>query len=360
MIVYFFIFGVFSFLGLLLGHPYFSNTKSVFSLEKNIYLFLCCLLILFAGFRNEVGGDWFAYKAQFEGITDFRSVSLSIFTKPLLSTVGAFVKFFDGDINWFFFILSLFSLGPYLWICSLTPNPFFAVAASFFWVVVILQFGFTAQGVAFSFLIVCFYFIVKNRIMMASCFFLGAVGVHFSSLLFAPILAVKFLRKLWVIVFGVPLLLIGSIWFAQTVGFDYVFNLASAYMQMHVGEGSNFRSVISMISAILFARWAIQFRSSVGEDAYRLFISLIILFVMVIGLGVVLGGVLFDRLQLYFLGGWLLLGGSIHSTVYFGLRGYHTDMVVVLFLSSAIIGAWFLFADHSYLWLPYRSTLFGN
>lgn len=355
MAIYLFIFTSLTAFGIFCNFRSGQGKVDSFFRRKDFYLCVCFFILMFAGLRNEIGGDWFAYKSTFDGLNYFTDLGFNIFLKPLFYFIFVLIKKIGGDIHWVIFTLSVLSLGPYFWICSRLPNPFFALSGSFFWVVVILQIGFTAQGLAFGLLIPFFFHLNKGRIILASFFMASACLIHFSALLFAPILVVKMLRNFWFFVFIVAFLVLCVLAFYISGSFGYFYNLVVAYLQMGAGGGLMIRSILSMLTAVLFLRLALRYRTLIGEPAYKLSLSLIVIFVFVIGFGVVIGGSLFDRFQLYFLAGWFLLGGCIDRRLYANSLSYQIDVIGFIFLSFLTLVTWLQFADHAYLWVPYTS-----
>jgi hypothetical protein len=154
--------------------------------SKWFELFVFTLLIFFAGFRYNVGGDWENYISQFKGFSTFGFPSVAIFTSsdPFYITINVLSYKFGGNlIGVNFFCSAVFFISYYSYLKKY-ENTLFGIIVSFLFIIVILSLGFTRQCLAMGFMLLFLESSYKKNYYGQVIFIFFALASHKSSLIF--------------------------------------------------------------------------------------------------------------------------------------------------------------------------------
>ena len=163
--------------------------------KRNLmYIFLCIVLIIFAGTRFETGSDWRAYTSTFKDVGTinqlfdgrFRLDSMRMEQGYIL--VNSIIKTLGGSINEVFFIMSVATIGIIFVSCKkYTPYYFIAILLYLRYGYPQTNFMFVRQGICIAlFLYAIKYIHGKNFLKYCVCITI-CVFFHKSSLILYPI-----------------------------------------------------------------------------------------------------------------------------------------------------------------------------
>ena len=114
-------------------------------LQRIEWLFYWSIIVLFVGWRHEVGGDWFAYKDSVNDTIDY-PIQYSLLVDPaynLLNWIGGNI---GGGVYFVNMICAVaFSIGL-LAFCKSLPRPELALLVSIPYLVIVVSMGYTRQA----------------------------------------------------------------------------------------------------------------------------------------------------------------------------------------------------------------------
>ena len=348
-------------------------------LSKWFELFIFILLILFAGFRYNVGGDWQNYITQFKGFSTFGFPSVAIFTSsdPLYITLNVLSYKFGWDlIGVNFFCSAIFFISYYIYLRKY-DNILLGIITSFLFIIVILSLGFTRQCLAIGFILLFLESCYKKNYYGQAIFIVLALSSHKSSLIFFGFYAISIVanefenlisNKNKLLKYKYYLILILIIFLILTITilgrdierFIGVYFSFERGIHISVHQTRTSPGVIFKYPLILFfSFWYIMVRKNIKFfnkferyifDTFLLFSLSILPFIGLFSLFV-------DRAIIYcypFIS--IFLCKYINEVLE---KKYKFKFFLLSSLTSFIIlFIWLHFANHAHHWIPYRNYLF--
>ncbi|MCC6274529.1 MAG: EpsG family protein [Leptospiraceae bacterium] len=356
-----------------------SPWKADVILKKFIWIFFAFGLILFIGFRNEIGGDWLAYV---DGYPDFRTASVDeafnlnsddlgysatrLFFGRLdhywndgrsLSIIGydGYARLIGRDI--FFtnlFCAAIFSIGL-LRFCNVLPFPWLGLVVSVPYLIIVVAMGYTRQAVSIGFIMWGMVDLLKYR------YFKFLIAIFFAILFHKPALILMaftifinkskkdFRRKIFAMAVISPAMILIFL-----VRFDHFYNnYYASPTNAGLSYGGGFRIAILLVSVVLFLffrkSWKKIFPDSNLWLAFCGF-SFILIFLFSSF------PVATDRVALYLYPFQLIVFGRLPMLIRDNLNRTLFVFGVILF-HATILFTWLIFAVHSEWWLPYQNYL---
>ena len=309
------------------------------------------LLVLFIGFRHEVGPDWGQY-LDLVNLASYESLNQAA-TKgePAYSL-----------LNW---LAARFGLGPYfvntvcaalfawgvLKFCKAQPRPWLALVVAVPYLVTVVATGYTRQGVAIGLVMLGLVELSKHKILGFVVFVTLAAMFHKSSVIMLPIAVLaanrnRFLATLWLgIVCSVFLVLILQ---------EYFDGLLNNYIEEGMNSaGASTRVAMNAAPAVLFLLFRKRFIMPKADRIFWTWMSFIALAFVGL-LAVSPSSTAVDRIALF----WIPLQLFVLSRLPDAMCRHngHTFIWVcaVVSYSASVMLVWFLFAIHAKYWIPYQ------
>ena len=144
-----------------------------------------CLAIFLAGFRDMIGGyDVYIYAEVYESILEGENYNGGF--EPFFVFYFKLLNFINGDRHFMFFITSLIILGSYFYFLKKLSVWFYFSIFIFFCKFYLMFFVYLRQGLAISFVLFSFYFLLKEKKLKAVILTITAILFHKSALIFLP------------------------------------------------------------------------------------------------------------------------------------------------------------------------------
>jgi len=331
------------------------------------FIIFSFVIVVFVGFRYEVGGDWPNYLAKYTHALD--GGFSHIFSERSIGY--AFINWISVGLGWGIYgvntmCAAIFTVGLSTF-CWRQPLSWLAWVVSVPYLIIVVAMGYTAQSIAVGFVLLALCWLEKKRYLICIATLLFATLFHKSVIAILPIILVypiftfitktsnkKKLRK--TLVWAVPGIVVGAFLLLRYFGSD-VFNLVNYYIYrgQWVSGGAYYRLMLSLIPAILLLSYYREFRESFSTELHWVLFAIII--VAFVGLAS-LSTTMVDRLSIYLMPlqiyVWTRLplvfeNRSVKSLMIFGIVAYH----------ALVLGLWLNYAHHSYSWVPYSSALFN-
>lgn len=323
--------------------------------------FLHFLLIIFIGFRFEIGGDWGNYLEIYSYIdlqdiisahikTDIGYNLLLLITKKLnlgiygINTICGFIVILSVHL-----ICSLNK--KYYWICFLILLPYY---------ILVVSTGYTRQSVSIAFSLIGIYYLLsrkkryyQNYLYFSFFVFLGIL-FHKSAII-SFIFLIPFLNYL-IIIFSILFVII-NITFLMTLFIDELRRVIEQYIIVqYTSQGAILRSLV-LLPSLIFHYLLLKFNAySINER--RLFMTYSILVVLVMLLVFIKPLTIVDRFALYL----IPLSAILYAKFAYILKDTTNVLLyklLIVFFTFFLLFTWLNFSGHQSYWVPYKNVIFN-
>tara|TARA_B100001540_G_scaffold314888_1_gene340784 strand:+ start:269 stop:1309 length:1041 start_codon:yes stop_codon:yes gene_type:complete len=326
------------------------NYKIEKSLKDYLLFTLFIILLIFIGFRDEVGGDWDTYKGDFSSYIQYFDITTLSYKRDFGYELVSYVLYHLGfsiySLNLFcafIFVYALFALGKeynnYL-IILLIAFPFFIIIGAM---------GYIKQSTAFGFIILSFISLKKDFYLRFLIYSFLAIIFHKSSFPIAIILIISKFRFDFKSLF---ILFIISLFSYLILSVDKSRILSYFITDSYKSEGVYYRLFINLVAGAIF----IFFHKKLHFNSFeKKFISINIL-LTILGLYYASNySTIVDRFLIY--------SSLIQLLIYPKFINLNNNFSMKIFLGSSIfylliLIGWFTFSNFSLKWIPYNNLLF--
>lgn len=319
------------------------------AIQNVLYFKLFLILILFVGFRFEVGGDWKAYldwQKSVEGLSMYESILLP-------SPIYSFINFLSLNLGGIYFVnlccATLCILGLHAF-SKASENPKFVVISLLPFVIFILSMGFSRQALALSFIL-----LVYNR--NSYLFGLGAglaILSHMSIIIVIPIYYIyqRNTHLGQIILFGLTALILFTLLSHNL--FSYLkYYIAS---EVYQSTGAIFRllPILLLVTFFLFRQANLK-----NSNTTQLHHAIVLCFMPLLSLFVLLVvgyNTAVDRIFYYFLPIAAMYVSRSNTIFKFNLKVH--ARLCFLITNYSLFFIWTIVGSHAKYWLPYKNAIF--
>lgn len=313
---------------------------------------LIALLVLFVGYRHQVGGDWFNYFDQFVremgvGIADPIEIGDPgyVYLMRMVSIIG-------GDVHEVNLVAAIIFVLGLMVFCWSQPYPWLALAVAIPYIVVVMGMGYTRQAIALGLIMGGVVYLEKGRLAYYVVFVALAVLFHKTAVIMMP-LGIFLHKKGWMLR-GVAVCLAGlGLWEAFLVKSQGELwrNYVDANMQ---SQGAWIRVIMNALPAsILIIQWK-RWRICYPNARLWLWVSAAAIACLPL---VGYASTAVDRIALYLT--------PLQIVVYSRLpilwrRSFNPIYVMsaIILVYGGVLLVWLNYAVHAPYWVPYRNILF--
>lgn len=353
MIVYWFIFITSTFFTIF-------NRLSLFN-NNYFKLFFYFLLLIFIGFRFEIGGDWNAY------IVTFNEMNLDFIINynyrgdigyNLLQFLSKKLKLGIYGVNLFCALIFLIAINL---ICKLYKEYWLTFIILLPYLIFIVSTGYTRQSVSIAFATIGIYYLLadKNTYYQNYFYFLFFIfigSLFHKSIIIMMIFLIPFIN-IYLVLLG---FLILAVLFGHFVSFfeNEVRRVVEQYLYTsYFSKGVILRFII-LVPSILMYIFSLRYIHYTKNELkiFNIYVFLIIIFSFAV---VFYPLAIIDRFALYFLPISALIYSKftyIFKTKYIDYLIYKNVIIMYLFIQLYI---WFNFSVHKSYWVPYKNILFN-
>ena len=316
-------------------------------------LFFEFLLILFIGFRFQVGGDWYTY---LDGLEIFNKTSLQevLFLKYEIgfNFLSWITQELGANIYGINLVCATIFVSGLTKLCREQPYPWLAVIVAVPYLIIVVAMGYTRQATAIGFLMYGFGYITQGRVIPYLVIVFFAASFHKTSIVFLALPLFKpgagYLR-----------FLLGAILLAIMSTVSVVIEQAETFYLHYVienmeSDGGLVRVLMNLPPVIIllynWKKWGEKY-----QDRW-LWAYMSILAVACIPL-VSLASTVVDRMALYLIP--LQLVAWSRLPVLIGWRIRHTFLAVISYYASVEF-IWLVYGNFSSSWIPYDNLLFPS
>lgn len=316
-------------------------------------LFYC----LMAGLRHETGGDWATYWFMTNYIRNATLAQALAFGDMGFEFVSYISIKFGTDLYGInFFCASALVLGSAR-LAWRTPSPWIALMSAVPYILIVIGMGYLRQGAAMGFILLSLVNLIERNWARGLIYFGVALLMHISALVVVPVVALVAGRRN--LTLFLPIALFGALAFFFLLSGKRMDQFETGYIkQNYESSGALVRLLMNFVPAVLFLTTRRRVSAPVDEKLLWTLVSWIsIVFVLAFPLitattALDRTGLFFAPLQIFVFGNFLQImrtDGRESSIYIFGLILYLIFVELI----------WLFFAEHSYLWVPYRSVIFA-
>lgn len=318
---------------------------------KWAWRFLTVLLALVVGLRHEVGGDWYAYAAQFFSYEAAPLGALIVDSKdPGYAVAGWLVATLGGGIHALNLVCALALATGTVALAREQPWPMLALLVAVPYLLIVVGMGYTRQSAAIGLAMLGLVALGDRRQRAFVAWILLAATFHKSAVLLLPIAALASTRnRIWSYIWVGAVALIGGWLFvldsSETLVATYVY---SAYADS--SQGAAIRVAMNTVPAFL----ALFYSRGLFPDPVerKLWIWMAIIALACLPL-LPISATAVDRVALYFIPLQLVVFARLPRLV--STAQIRTIVVLgVIVYYAAVQFVWLNFASHADAWLPYQ------
>lgn len=324
-------------------------------------------LILFFGFRDNIGGDWWVYEKDFYLIDRNQGIIENLKQNNLLKNeigydlISIIIRKLNLSFHYVNIILSIIFFYCLHKFCSVQNNKFLALLISFPIFILVISNGFVRQGVAISIFMLATTFLCNGKNKLYFFWIIIAAFFHISAMIFLPILL--FYRKYSFNLNNFYFFLIIIIFLIST-GYIFhikIFNLYSVYIEgaknvnnFDLPTGAKYRLMLTFVASYIF----LLFRKNLvkNERENKLYILLLLLFLLLV-IGYKYFPVLSDRLNFFLISIQIFVFTRLPN-IFSNQKTMLLSHLSIIFFYFVILTSWVLYATHSHYWFPYMNYLF--
>ncbi len=338
---------------------YFAITNPKIKWNKSTTFLVWLFLVIFIGFRFEVGCDWYQYIFN---IDSFRIPfielinSSSFLMEPLYKLLAWFVATNNlGVYGLNIFSASIFSYGLVNF-CKKTNRPWLTLLVAIPYFVIVMAMGYTRQSIAMGILLIGYGKLIKKETYQFIYYCFTASFFHISSLITLPMLLpyLKIRKKsdFFKIIFAV--LIFSSL--AIIILYPFVERFLLGYVdQVYEAEGSYLRFSLTAVPTVLFL--FLRNRLHINSSELKFLNSICYLTII---LGILLffikSTTIIDRLLLYIIPLQLYVIGNFSDFNLFIFSKRLTTFLIFLYC-VLVQYVWLFYANHAICWVPYKNIL---
>jgi len=345
---------------LLLGSAYWAitNHKAMPTTFKQhaknlpiIWQVVFLVLALMIGFRHEVGGDWFTYLEQIDGMQE------NLFSEALTSKDPAYSLLawlgiqFGAGIYLTNLVCAIFFTSGLIVFCRSQPHPWLALVVAVPYLVTVVAMGYTRQGVAIGIAMLGLIALLQGNNLKFVLWIGLASAFHKSAVILVPLAVLASSQNR---VFTL-------LWVALTTVFLFFLLLQESIEIMVAGyleagyhsSGAAIRIAMNAVPAVLFLSFIKRFELSAKHRIFWTWMAWsALLFVVLLFLSPSSTAV--DRVALYWIPLQLFVWSRLPQAMGQRCGTQRQWLLVVLAYAFAVHYVWLFFSDHRMSWLPYK------
>ena len=319
---------------------------------SGVWVFVALAITALAGFRLEVGGDWFNYMRHFNlmtGETWVYAFSKSEFSHWALNKFMSDVGWGMTGVNVVY--AAVFAIGFTTFVRTL-PRPWLALAAAVPYLIIVVSMGYSRQAVALGFALIGLVALRRERFVVFALWVLVGATFHNSAVFLIPIAGLTTTRRR---LQGLAVTLLFAVVGYEVLLSDRLENLIEVYVERQLtdSQGALIRLSMNALVAFVFLNYRKVFLMSDQERRLWTVVSLLCIVMWLAYFATGLSTAL-DRMALYLIPLQMVVAAHFPDAV--GRRGGQNTggVAIVLGYYAAVQFVWLNFATHARYWLPYQ------
>ena len=253
--------------------------------KNNINIFFwiinSLLLFVFIGFRYGIN-DWFLYEKMFENIYHINNIN-EVIKKIGQGDIGFvllnyLVKSLGFEFQFLNIIIATFCIFCLTKFAYREENPWLVIVISIPIVIIIVFMGFVRQGIAFSFLLLGYLYLIEKKVIKFAITVFLATVFHKSALIFIIFIISKYeFKDIWKIIgiiFFILILVLLYIFLKRDVFYIYFYYYLGLGKEEFGYFGAYSRIFLNLLPSIIFLVKPKFFSSNLTELRLLFFLSI--------------------------------------------------------------------------------------
>ena len=316
------------------------------------YLLIGILLMtLLIGTRFQVGGDWRSYQYMFSFVEHMSFERALDYGDPGYQAINWTVQRWNGEIWW----VNLFSAAIFAWgltrLCQNQPLPLLAVLVAVPYLIIVVAMGYTRQSIAIGVLMAGLASLGRGGSVIRFAVYVAVAALfHKTAVLVLPlvIFAGKRNRLLNIIAGAAAFFLFFDLFLAESTD-QFVKNYVDT---RYASQGAWIRVILILVpAAVLLIKRGRLGLAEQEEKVWR-YIAFTACAMPIILIATP-SSTAVDRMALYLLPLQIVVLSRVHLL----FSKPRTGIAAVIFYSFLVQFVWLNLAQHSKLWVPYRSFM---
>jgi hypothetical protein len=335
------------------------ETQAFNTFKKQTQNLLIIFFSLFIGLRNEVGCDWSQYLFIFDEVRD-GSIANWLDMEPAYFFLNSIFSGFDFGIFLVNTVCALIFSYCVIKFCESLPRPWLGLCVAFPYFITVVAMGYTRQSVSISLFLLAVLILEKGQfyrsvfVILLGMLFHRSGGLFFFAPLIYTFQSSRFNNLLKILII-IPI----GYYFVYELIISNLDNFIYGYLnQQMASAGALIRIILCFIPSVIFIFNVNKFKISNITKKIFLVISWMSVF-SIIALPLVPSSTIVDRVALNFLPIQLFVASHLPDSGIFKLNKFASKVLIVFFVFF-VLSTWFLFAKHSYCWIPYRNIIFST
>ncbi len=335
------------------------ETQASNTFKKQTQNLLIIFFTLFIGLRNEIGCDWSQYLFIFDEIRDgyiqnWFDVEPAYFLINSIFSRFEFGIYFVNAICAFIFSYCLVKF------CESLPRPWLGLTVGFPYFITVVAMGYTRQSVSISLFLLAFLILEKGQFYRS--IFVTILGMLFHRsgglFFFAPLIYTFQSSRFNNLVKILIIIPIGYYLVSELI-ISTLDSFVQGYLNQQMASGGALiRIILCFIPSVIFIFNTNKFK--ISNIAKKIFLTISWMSVFsLIALPFVPSSTIVDRVALNFLPIQVLVASHLPDTGIFKFNKFASKVLIVLSVFF-VLSVWFLFAIHSYCWIPYKNIIFST
>jgi hypothetical protein len=310
------------------------------------------LLVLFIGFRHQVGGDWGSYLLHFR-MADYYSLAETTFrSDPGYALLNWWASGQGFEIYTVNLICGVIFTVGLIAFARRQPYPWLALAVAFPYLIIVLGMGYTRQGVALGFIFLSLNALEFQQFKRYLIYIALATVFHRTALIMIPLGFFMF-GKGWA--FRAIAVVVAAYVLFDALVAESTDDLWQNYVDASmVSQGAQIRVLMNLVpSLILLAYWK-TWRKVFPNYWFWFWIAAgSVVAVALVGVA----STAVDRIALYF----IPIQVVVFARLPFLLKNKISPATVtagIVLGYALVLYVWLNYAAHAHYWLPYQNVLF--
>lgn len=317
-----------------------------------IWSALLTLLILFIGYRHQVGGDWSNYIRGFLNTQYFEFNQIITQSDPGYKVLNWQLGKWGYDIHAVNLVCgAIFAFGLVAF-ARRQPYPWLALTVAFPYMILVVGMGYTRQGVAIGFIMLSLNALQSRQFVRNLTYIVLATLFHSTALVMIP-LGFFMWGKGWILR-AVAIVIAAYVLFDLLVAKDIDRMWVSYVDAQMASEGARIRVLMNLVPSILLLAYWKNWQHKFPDYWFWFWIAI----GSVISLPLVgVASTAVDRLALYFIPIQIVVFSHLPVL----LRGKFDPVFVrngIVVGYAVVLFVWLNYATHARFWIPYQNYLF--
>ena len=335
------------------------ETQAFNTFKKQTQNLLIIFFSLFIGLRNEVGCDWDQYLGIFQNVKDGLIENWATL-EPAYFTLNSIFSNFEFGIYLVNAVCALIFSYCLIKFCQSLPRPWLGLTVAFPYFIIVVAMGYTRQSVSIALFLLAVLILEKGQfyrsifVIILGMLFHRSGGLFFFAPLIYTFQSSRFNNLLKILII-IPI----GYYFVSELIIPNLDNFIYGYLnQQMASAGALIRIILCFIPSLIFIFNINKFKISNIAKKIFLVISWLSVFSL-IALPLVPSSTVVDRVALNFLPIQVLVASHLPDSGILKLNKFASKVLIVFFVFF-VLSIWFLFAKHSYCWIPYRNIIFST